>query len=227
MKKSSRIIWGIILIVAGIAFGLKIFGLLEFDIFFDGWWTLFLIIPGIVGLITRRDIVGNVICLSIGVLLLLACRGIIDFQLLGKLIVPAVIIGIGAKLIYNSIKGKAAEDIIDSARDRGEKLPEGYATFSGCNMNFDGEEFLGCELCAAFGGVKCDLRGAVIEKDAAIKVTAVFGGVDIIVPEGINVKVSSTSVFGGVSNKSKPSSDPAAPTLYINGLCLFGGCEIK
>ncbi len=227
MKKSSGIIWGIILIVAGIAFGLKIFGLFEFDIFFDGWWTLFLIIPGIVGLITRRDIVGNVICLSIGVLLLLACRGIIDFQLLGKLIVPAVIIGIGAKLIYNSIKGKAAEEIIDSARDRGEKLPEGYATFSGCNMNFDGEEFLGCELCAAFGGVKCDLRGAVIEKDAAIKVTAVFGGVDIIVPEGINVKVSSTSVFGGVSNKSKPSSDPAAPTLYINGLCLFGGCEIK
>ena len=227
MKKTSGIIWGIILIIAGIALGLKIFGFLDFDIFFDGWWTLFLIVPGVVGLITGRDRVGNAICIGIGVALLLACRGIIDFQLLGKLIVPVIIVGIGAKMIYNSIKGKAADEIIDGMRDNGKKLPEGYATFSGCNMNFDGEEFLGCELCAAFGGVKCDLRGAVIERDAAIKVTAVFGGVDIIVPEGLNVKVTSTSVFGGVSNKSKSTSDSAFPTIYINALCLFGGCEIK
>lgn len=227
MRKSSGIIWGVILIIAGMALGLKIFGLMDFNIFFNGWWTLFLIVPSFVGLFTKKEKAVNIICLCIGVALLLASLGILRFEFLGKLIVPAIVVGIGAKLIFNAIKGKNAENIIDGMRDAGEKLPQGYATFSGCNMNFDGQTFRGCELCAAFGGVKCDLRGAVIESDAAIKVTAVFGGVDILVADGVNVKVNSTSIFGGVSNKLKPSSDEDAPTVYINAICMFGGTEIK
>ena len=49
-------------------------------------------------------------------------------------------------VIFNAIKGKNADNIIDGMRDAGEKLPEGYATFSGCNMNFDGQMFR-CLYC--------------------------------------------------------------------------------
>ena len=104
---------------------------------------------------------------------------------------------------------------------------EGYAAFSGCDMNFDGEIFRGCEVNATFGGAKCDLRGAIIECDAAIKATALFGGIDIIVPAGIKVKVNSNSLFGGVSNKADSVGAENAPTVYINALCMFGGIEIK
>ena len=73
--------------------------------------------------------------------------------------------------------------------------------------------------------MECDLRKAIIENDCAIQVTAVFGGIDIMVPDNVNVKVNSNSIFGGVSNKT--SANPNAPTLYINATCMFGGADIK
>ena len=227
MKKSSGIVWGVVLIVGGLLFALNSFGIMSFNIFFDGWWTLFLIIPATVGLITEKEKIGNIICLAIGVILLLASWSIIDFEIIGKLIVPAVIVGIGAKLIFNSVRGKRADEIIDEMKEKGDAPREGYAAFSGCDMSFDGEVFRGCEVNATFGGAKCDLRGAIFEGDSAIKATALFGGIDIIVPAGVNVKVNSNSLFGGVSNKAPSLGGENAPTIYIKALCMFGGIEIK
>jgi predicted membrane protein len=97
--------------------------------------------------------------------------------------------------------------------------------FSGCDINYDGEVFEGAELTAVFGGVECDLRNAVIEKDCAIRLSAIFGGIDIWVPENVNVRVSSNSIFGGVSNLTTPQSE--GPTLYIKCFSLFGGVDVK
>ena len=55
--------------------------------------------------------------------------------------------------------------------------------------------------------------------------SAIFGGIDIFVPDNINVKVSSNCIFGGISNKTSVHKD--APTIYISGTCMFGGVEIK
>lgn len=54
MKKLNGIVWGIVLVAAGILLGLNAFGITDIDIFFDGWWTLFIIVPCAVGLITDR-----------------------------------------------------------------------------------------------------------------------------------------------------------------------------
>ena len=54
-----------------------------------------------------------------------------------------------------------------------------------------------------------------------------FGGIDILVPDNINVKINSNSIFGGVSDKNHRSSVPGAVTLYINATCMFGGVDIK
>ena len=54
MKNISSVIWGIVLIVAGALFGLNALNITNIDIFFDGWWTLFIIVPCAVGLFTER-----------------------------------------------------------------------------------------------------------------------------------------------------------------------------
>ena len=82
-------------------------------------------------------------------------------------------------------------------------------------------------VSAVFGGVKCDLRNAVIEKDCAITATGIFGGVDIILPDDVNVKINSNSILGGVSDKNHRAAVPGAVTVYINATCMFGGVEIK
>lgn len=99
------------------------------------------------------------------------------------------------------------------------------ATFSGQNLDFSKEEFTGTKLDAVFGGIKCDLRNAIIKDDVVIEASSIFGGITILVPKEVNVKITSTSIFGGVEGKSE--MDKPGKTIYINATCLFGGVEVK
>lgn len=227
MKKLTKILWGIALIAVGAIFALNAFGLTDINIFFHGWWTLFIIVPCFVGLFNEREKTGNLIGLAIGVFLLLCCQNVLSFGMLWKLAVPAIIVIIGLKLIFGAVFGDKANKMILEARQNGGNVKSGCATFSGQELNFAGEEFTGAELTAVFGGVNCDLRGAVIEKDCAITATSIFGGIDIFVPDHVNVKINSNSIFGGVSEKNHRPADPNQVTLYINATCVFGGVDIK
>ena len=227
MKKTGNILWGIALILVGSIFALNAFGITDIEIFFDGWWTLFIIVPCGIGLINEQEKTGNLIGLGIGVFLLLCCQDVLDFDMLWKLAVPAIIVIIGLKLIFSAIFGEKANNMLVEIRQNGGNVKDGCAVFSGQDLNYAGEVFNGGELTAVFGGIKCDLRNAIIEKDCAINTTAVFGGVDIYVPDGVNVKINSTSIFGGVSHKNHHANFPGAVTLYINATCMFGGVEIK
>ena len=225
MKKTSSILWGVLLVAVGVIFALNALNITDIDVFFDGWWTLFIIVPCVVGLFTEREKTGNLIGIAIGVFLLLCCQEILSFSMIWKLLVPAVIVIIGLKMVLTGLFGNKANEIFVKMKLEG-KLPKaGCATFSGCDLCYDGEVFEGAELTAVFGGIECNLRNAIIEKDCAIEVSAIFGGIDILVPEGVNVKVSANSIFGGVSNKTSVHKD--APTIYVSGTCMFGGVDIK
>lgn len=225
MKKISSVVWGLLLIAAGVLFALNALNITNINIFFDGWWTLFIIVPCAIGLFHEREKTGNIIGIAIGVFLLLCCQDILSFELLWKLLVPGIIVIIGLKMVFKGFFGNRANEMITTLKESGTEPKIGCATFSGCNLNFDGEIFEGAELTAIFGGVKCDLRNAIIDKDCAIQVTAIFGGIDILVPDNINVKVSSNCIFGEISNKTAVHKD--TPTIYISGTCMFGGVEIK
>lgn len=227
MKNVRNVLWGIVLIAVGVIIALHAFGVADINIFFDGWWTLFIIVPCTVGLFTEHEKTGNLIGILIGVFLLLCCRGILGFDMLWKLAVPVIIIVIGLKLILGSIFANKSAEVMKKLKENGTELKSGAAVFSGNDMDFSGEVFDGAELNAVFGGVKCDLRNAVINKDCVINACAVFGGIDILVPENINVKINSNSIFGGTSNKRQNNSKDNAYTLYVNATCIFGGTEIK
>lgn len=227
MKKLSKILWGIALIAVGSIFALKAFGVTNVEIFFDGWWTLFIIVPCLVGIFSEREKTGNIIGLLIGVFLLLCCQNVLSFDMFWKLAIPAIIVIVGLKMIFGAIFGDKAIKMLETSRKNGDDIKVGCATFSGQNLNFDGEQFSGAELTAVFGGVKCDLRQAIIEKDCAVNATSVFGGIDILVPDNVNVKVNSNSIFGGVSEKNHRTAVQGAVTIYINATCMFGGVEIK
>lgn len=224
MKNKTGIFWGIALIAVGVIWGGNALGLFDIDFFFDGWWTLFIIVPCLAGLFTEKEKTGNLIGLLIGVLLLLACQDVIDFGVLWKLVVPAILILIGASMIFKNFFDKGVNEKIKKLNQNLNKEDEVAATFSGQNLNFAGEEFQGKTVNAIFGGVKMDLRKAKIKDEAVINASSIFGGIDILVPEDVTVKVKSNSIFGGVSNKVKTEGKK---TIYLNAMCLFGGVEIK
>lgn len=225
MYKTSNLLWGIVLIIIGTIFGLNALDITDINIFFDGWWTLFIIVPNFIDLFKDKNKTGNIIGLLIGVFLLLGCNNIIDFNLIWKLMIPIALIIIGLSFIFkDTINGKIKKEMkkLNKNTDK-----EYYATFAGQDLDFSNEEFNGCNLNAIFGGVKCNLQETTIKKDAIINASAIFGGITILVPSDVNVKIVSTPIFGGVSDERKNKTKDSKVTLYINATCMFGGVEIK
>ena len=225
MKKISSLLWGFVFIIVGIIFGLNALELTDINIFFDGWWTLFIIVPCFINLFKNEDITSNFIGLVIGICLLLGCQDIVEFDLIRKLIVPFILVMIGISFIFKSIFNKKIKENIKKLNDKENK--EYYACFSGQKLDFNKEEFTGCSLNAVFGGVECDLRNAIIKEDIVINASSIFGGVTIYAPEDVNIKTSSTSIFGGVSNKKNNKTKDEKYTIYINATAMFGGVEVK
>ena len=224
MKKAGNILLGIILIIMEETHC----GITHIDIFFDGWWTLFIIIPCFIGLFKDDEKTGSIIGILVGVALLLACQDVIDFDLIWKLALPVILVIIGISLVFKDIFNSKLNGKIKELNKNNEKNNGGCAIFSGQDLNFEGEKFKGTSLTAIFGGIKCDLRKAIIEDDIVINTTSIFGGVEIFVPDDVKVKVKSTSIFGGVDDKKENKIEKEEfHTIYINAICVFGGADIR
>ena len=226
MKKTTNVLWGIILIALGVVIALNSFNITHINIFFDGWWTLFIIVPCVIGLFKDEDKTGSIIGILVGVALLLGVRKILSIDMLLKLALPVILVVVGISLILKDALNAETKNKIKEI-NKGQKGTTYTATFSGQDVKFDGEKFNLTEANAIFGGIKLDLRKAIIDSDCVINLSAIFGGVDILVPEDINVKINSTSIFGGVSDKRDNKTNKAEHTIYINATCMFGGADIK
>lgn len=225
MKNMSKVLWGIVLIGIGVIIGLNSLEITNIDVFFDGWWTLFIIIPCFIDLFNEKEEkTGNIIGLAIGVALLLACRGILPIGIILKLIVPFIFIAIGLSLIMkNTLKRKISEKIESKKKDGLETI---VATFSEQKIERDGEKFEGASLDAVFGGITLDLRDAKLGSETVIEASAIFGGITVLVPKDVVVKIKPTSIFGGVSNHYSKDTG-AKKVIYMDAFCLFGGIDIK
>ena len=227
MKKFGNILWGLVFIIVGLIIGCNAMGITDINIFFTGWWTLFIIVPSFIGIFKDDNKTWDIIWLVIGIVLFLCTRDILSFAIIGKLIFPFILVMIGLSFIFkDTFRTKVNEKIrkLNSERVDGEDF---CATFSGIKSDFNGQEFKGANIDAIFGGVDIDLTQAVVTHDQIINASAIFGGIDIKIPSGVNIKIKSTPIFGGVSNKVKNDMNESLPTIYINAFCLFGGVDVK
>ena len=225
MKNLSRILWGIMLIFIGVIWGLNRTGVAEINIFFDGWWTLFIIVPSAISFFEKgNNKISSLIFLIIGVLLLLAAQGLFEFEILWEILLPAIVVLIGLSLIFgNKVDFNVKEKTKCLNSEDTENI---FAAFGEQNVTKSEEKFEKANLNAIFGAVKLDLREAKLEKETVIGAWAIFGGIEILVPKDCIVKVKGTPIFGGISNERKNNED-AKKTIYIEGYAVFGGIEIK
>ena len=56
---------------------------------------------------------------------------------------------------------------------------------------------------------------------------SIFGGSDIVVPEGVHVELSSFALFGGDDLKLGGSEPvPGAPVVHVRCVSIFGGTDV-
>lgn len=106
-----------------------------------------------------------------------------------------------------------------------------WAVFGGVRRRVESQNFEGGELLAMFGGVNIDLTKAGMQKDEVrLEANALFGGIDIRVPETWQVVVRGAGIFGAYEDKTWRATSPSdekKPRLIVGGFALFGGVVVK
>lgn len=135
-----------VLVLIGVLVGTNSLGITNIDIFFDGWWSLFIIIPCFIGLFSNEDKTGNIIGLLVGVILLLGMNDILDLDKIWKLIVPSIIVIIGLSLIFKNSFNSKVNDKINKLNKEKNSDDNYFAAFSGQDVNLSNKKFNGSDV---------------------------------------------------------------------------------
>jgi predicted membrane protein len=242
MQRSSRppgMAVGLILIAVGTLFLLGHMGLVDTGRLWK-FWPLIIVVVGLVKFFKERSQVGGAITIVIGVLLQLNQLGYL--QLSWGSVWPLILIAAGIAMIWSRFEvpkfptppadaGIAGMGTV-SGTSSYETLNE-YALFGGIERRMHTNSFRGGSIVSVFGGVEVDFLPADIEgQEAVIYVEAIFGGIELRVPERWKVVFQGQSIFGGYSDETRPplADTPGSTprkTLILRGKAVFGGINVK
>jgi predicted membrane protein len=237
MKKNNSIgiILGIVFLVIGAGYLAEVFGVIDnFTIFFDGWWTLFIIVPCFCGLFKADGAkVSNLIGLAIGLFLLLMAQDVLDGEKLWALLIAAVCVLIGVNLMFPK-KENALKDAPVQA-DRFDRGPE-EAKVHTANANV--EHFTDAEIISEGAFTETQNQGADSAEQyrentqnyenagdtEKIVCSAVFAGRDIRVDNSYFNGADLSALFGGIDLNLKNALIRKNVTIEVKA--MFGGIDI-
>jgi predicted membrane protein len=128
---ASKVTWGILFVLLGIALAGRALGILSFNMFFNGWWTLFIIIPCALGLSERGHRTSSMIGLGVGILLLLSAQGVLQWYMFGRVLVAFIFIIIGCSIMLRGNQDRRYSDRSDSQYTNNQNGDQS-------NYNYDG-----------------------------------------------------------------------------------------
>ena len=224
---AQGVVWGGIVCLVGVLLLLDHLGLISVD----HLWRFWPLIPMAVGAAHLADPgrrQWGAIVFLVGALFLLDSLSIMHFH--WSELWPVVIIGVGGMMIWNSVEGQRRRgDVPDSA-----STMNAHAIFSGVERRVTAKDFRFGRISAVFGGAELDFHDAEIDGDTGeLEINAIFGGVELRVPENWHVEARNQTAFGGYSDKTRNANRAdataiaGAKTLIISGTVMFGGVEIK
>ena len=227
-RRHSGMIPGIILIVVGTLFLLDHMGIIRAELYWI-YWPLTLVAIGIARVFRPGERVMGTGFILVGTVLQLHELHLTNLS--WNAIWPLLLIFAGVQIIWSRF-GRPGLPQATVASGGTDTLNE-YALFGGVERRVNVNNFRGGSITAIFGGVEVDFRSADIEgEEANIFVEAIFGGVEITVPERWIVTFQGQSVFAGYSDETRqPLPDaPGAPPrkmLVLHGRAVFGGISVK
>lgn len=179
---------------------------------------------------TRRKIIGFIFIVA-ALLKLADMWGILRLNLeqpWTQYFGPLILLYVGCELVIYSYK-KNPSQWLQRPLPLGEdgKRICCSVRFGGDEYVYKGETFHGARLDAFCGGLRLDLRNAVIIEDEEIDVHTFLGGVEVLVPRNVHVVVNSHSFLGGVSNEAVTCPDKDTRRIHITASNFLGGVSIN
>ena len=192
-------------------------------------WQALLIILGLVFISNKENKGTGMILIVVGSFFLLP--RIIDVpQYWRSLFWPSLLIIMGLVVIFGSRRhGGGSYFGGHKRKSSNEDWLDDVGVFGGGDRIVGSQQFKGGKMTYIFGGSKIDFTQAKLAPGKHyLEVVMIFGGSKLIIPEGWDVKLEVTSVFGGFSDKRVRSLvvKDTDRSLVITGVAVFGGAEI-
>jgi predicted membrane protein len=224
----SSTIGAVIILTAGIVLLLDQMDVIPLDVLLR-YWPLAVIGLGVVQIVLPgqllQKVAGGLTILFGGVYL---ARNLGFIHISGNLFWPLVIIAIGVLMLVRAIESQQNPK---SSATLSPGMQREVCVFSGCKRINDSQEFRGADLFTMFGGIDIDFSAAKMAGETAeIGTTAMFGGIELRVPQDWVVIPRATCLFGGMEDRTRlraPGDTAPTKTLIITGLVMFGGVELK
>ncbi|REE94987.1 DUF1707 SHOCT-like domain-containing protein [Thermomonospora umbrina] len=81
---------------------------------------------------------------------------------------------------------------------------------------------------AFWGGGTIDLRDARFsEPELRVNAFAIMGGIDVLVPDDLDVTVRGIGIMGAFDDKATGPGAPGAPRVVVGGFSFWGGVTVK
>jgi predicted membrane protein len=238
LPAAPRIFVAVLLIAVGTLLFLSNLGLIpEFNIW--SFWPAVFIVGGFGKLIndtTRAGQALGIVLIAGGTLFLLVTLGILHIRTHDdSWPLSLLLIAFGAIALIKVLEGRDyrrpqigfQQQAVASADILKEQV-----IFGSLKRKVESANFQGGKLESIFGGIDLNFRQAQIsspERSAVLEVNAVFGSIELRVPETWRIVAQATGIFGTVEDKTVANKLPGfdGPTLFITGAAIFGSVEIK
>lgn len=158
-------------------------------------------------------------------LILLGINFLFDINIF-RIILPLILIYLGLHIIYGKDDIGTNVNRFSQASEAEENKIKRILVFSGTNQKLISKNFDGGEIVTIFGKADIDMREVKTQhKRLELNLVAIFGGINIIMPDNWTVHSEGVGVLGDFRNNSrsnKPSVD-----VDIKGTAIFGVVEIN
>jgi predicted membrane protein len=218
-----QLILGLVIVLVGVLLTLDTLGIADAEQTLR-FWPAGIVALGLAklwqGWRFQSGLIGGTILTGIGLWLLLDELDLIaaSFWQLW----PVVLVVLGGIIVWRSLHAPRPAPADDNS------VLSAVAVLSGVARGNNSTAFRGGDLTAIMGGCEIDLRKAQINGEAVIDVFALWGGIEIRVPEDWTVIGQVTPFMGGFDDKTRPSAHGASVhRLVVRGFITMAGVEVK
>jgi len=220
---TPRLVFGACVLAFGVVLMLDTMHLVEAGRVLK-FWPVILMALGLFKIVradsTSTRVLGGVL-LTIGTLILLGNL----HWLASGMILPLGLVLFGGWLVFRALVQPVRRTV--ATTDAGETVSV-FSMMAGVDRKTTSKSFRGGDATAIMGGVELDLRKASVRagEEAILDAFALWGGVEITVPENWRIVSKVMPLMGGYEDKTAPT-DTSGPVLIVQGSAIMGAVVVK